>query len=159
MAWLAAPAKTKWSSAYWTKISIKIRPPQQRLAAGLIVLSMLAAAGIFFTLLRENSNSARGFPLELDVEARGKGLNIRWNPRSAPISQAREGRLVIREDNHRQTIIQLDPQELTTGHLYFPSPAERLQFGLEIVDKAGKVSRESVVTLSPKPAVVPSTPR
>jgi TonB family protein len=95
------------------------------------------------------------FPLQLYVEARGDDLNVRWNPKSAPITEARDGRLVILEgDQQPPRIIPLNLQQLTSGHVYYRSSAERLQFQLEIVDHSGGVSRESVLALSATSAVV-----
>ena len=93
------------------------------------------------------------FLVQLDVEARGDGLSIEWNPQAAPIIQAREGRLVILENDKRPRILSLSPQELANGHLYYGSFAERIQFQLETVDAAGRFSRASVLVLSP--AVTP----
>ena len=95
--------------------------------------------------------TAVALPLQLAVEAQGNGLNIRWNPQSAPIVQAREGHLVIVEGDKRPRIISLNPQLLTSGHVFYRSPADRIQFQLEIVDNSGKVVRESVLALSAKP--------
>jgi hypothetical protein len=157
----SAPVSTVTSRPIWGNFGSR-----QWILAALVVVSILTAAGIFATVLRESpvrgsppnaAPSSSGFPLELDVEARGNGLNIRWNPQSAAVSQAREGRLVIHEGDRRQTVLQLRPQDLASGHLYYRSSAERLEFQLEIVDHAGKVSKESVIALSPKPSI-PSAP-
>jgi len=149
------PAKAPWLEELST-----IRPSQLMLViAGGVLLFALVFAGISTLLFQERrgpdsrqgaSVTAPEFPLQLDVEARGSGVNVRWNPQSAAVVQAREGRLVIRESDKRQTVIQLGRQELTSGHLYYRSSAERLQFELEIVDTAGKVLKESVLALSPK---------
>jgi TonB family protein len=94
------------------------------------------------------------FPLQLYVEARGDGLNIRWNPKSAPITGARDGRLVILEGDQQQPRnIPLNLEQLTSGHVYYRSSADRVQFQLEIVDRSGGISRESVLALSSTPAV------
>ena len=94
------------------------------------------------------------FPLQLYVEARGDDLNVRWNPKSAPITEARDGRLVILEgDQQPPRIIPLNLQQLTSGHVYYRSSAERVQFQLEIIDHSGGISRESVLALSATSAV------
>ena len=94
------------------------------------------------------------FPLQLYVEARGDGLNVRWNPKSGPITKARDGRLVILEgDQQPPRIIPLNLQQLTSGHVYYRSSAERVEFQLEIVDHSGGISRESVLALSATSAV------
>ena len=90
-------------------------------------------------------------PLQLAVETQGNGLNIRWDTHSPAVSQAREGRLVIVEGDKRPRIIPLNPQLLTSGHVYYRSRADRIQLQLEIVDNSGKVLRESVLALSSKP--------
>jgi hypothetical protein len=160
------PAKPPWLEELST-----IRPSQLMLViAGGVLLFALVFAGISTLLFQERrdpefrqnaSVTALEFPLQLDVEAGGNGVNVRWNPQSAAVVQAREGRLVIRESDKRQTVIQLGRQELMSGHLYYRSSAERLQFELEIVDTAGKVSKESVLALSPKSSQtgIPSAPQ
>jgi hypothetical protein len=150
-----APTTPTWAHELST-----LRPSQLLLViGGGVLLFALVFAGISTLLFQGRGALVSGqnapttapeFPLQLDVEAKGNGLNVRWNPQSAPIIQAREGRLVVQESDRRPTVIQLGPQDLTSGHLYYRSSAERLQFQLEIVDKAGKVSKESVLTLSPK---------
>lgn len=119
-------------------------------------------AGIFFTVLALTATYAflrndappavkpAAFPLQLNVEARGDGLNIWWNPQSAAIVQAREGRLVILEEPAKTETIRLDEKQLASGHLYYKSSGERIQLQLEIVDRAGKVSKESVFTFASK---------
>jgi protein TonB len=126
------------------------------------VFAFLALAGLSAFLLRDRWSPApkqkapatvAAFPLQLDVEAQGDGLNVRWNPLSAPVTQAREGRLTILEgDQQPPRIIPLDLQQLTSGHIYYRSAAERVQFQLEIVGNSGGISRESVLALSSTPA-------
>jgi protein TonB len=89
-------------------------------------------------------------PLQLEVEEQGRGLNVRWNPQSEAILQAREANLEIQEDNQAPQITPLDAQQLSSGHVYYRSSGERLQFRLEVRDDAGKVTRESVLALSGK---------
>ena len=124
------------------------------------VCAALVLAGLSAFLLRERrlskptqqtSAPVTTLPLQLEVEAQGNGLNVRWNPQSAPVLQGREGHLVILEGDRQPQIIQLDSQQLTGGHVYYRSSAERIQFQLEIVDQSGKASRESVLALSSKP--------
>jgi hypothetical protein len=92
------------------------------------------------------------FPLQLDVDARGGGLNVRWNPQSAAVNKAREGRLTILEgDRQPPRIVPLDVEQLKSGHVYFHSSGERVQFQLEMVDISGEISRESVTSLSSNP--------
>ena len=133
------------------------------------LFALLVLAGLSVLLLRERGlskprqqvpASATTFPLQLEVEAQGNGLNVRWNPQSAPILQGREGHLVILEGNQQPQIIVLDSQQLTSGHVYYRSSAERIQFQLEIVDNSGRASRESVLALSSKPpsSATPAAP-
>src|SRR6266852_1192612 len=100
----------------------------------------------------QKAREPASFPLHLDVEAEGQGLNIRWNPQSVPVTQAREGHLVITEPGQQPQIITLDPAQLASGHVYYQSPAVRLEFRLEVLDSSGTTSRESVLALSSKPA-------
>jgi hypothetical protein len=151
---LIAPPGTSGIAAIWQKISAL--GPKRRLLATSIVFAVLGFAALSIFLLQLNwlsgprhlPTGASAILLQLDVEARGDGLNIEWNPQSAPITQAREARLVILEDGKRPRIILLSPQELRNGHLYYRSLSERIQFQLEIVDMAGRFSRASVLALS-----------
>ena len=131
---------------------------QRRLVTTVIVFAALLFGSLSAFLLRGWSSGSRqeapvteAFPFQLAVEAQGNGLNIRWNPQSVPIVQARGGHLVIVEGDKRPRIITLNPQLLTSGHVFYRSLADRLQFQLEIVDHSGKVVRESVLALSSKP--------
>jgi hypothetical protein len=135
------------------------RISQRMLVASGMVFAVLTLAGLSAVLLRDGSPGSRqkapptvaAFPLELDVEAQRNALNIRWNPHSAPVTQAREAHLVILEGKGQPRAIPLDRQLLTSGHVYYRSSAERVQFELEIVDNSGRISRESVLALSSKP--------
>jgi len=132
---------------------------RRMLVTSSVVLGGLILASLLALLFRDSSSAstrktpatASVSPLQLDVEANGNGLNIRWNPQSAVVTHAREARLVILEGDRKPRTIPLDQQLLTTGHVYYRSSAERLQFQLEIVDHSGKVVRESVLALSSKP--------
>jgi periplasmic protein TonB len=64
------------------------------------------------------------------------------------VMQAREGRLVVLERDQQPQIVDLKPDQLRTGHLYYQSAAERLEFRLEVDNGAGVVSMESVMALS-----------
>jgi hypothetical protein len=105
-------------------------------------------------------------PLQVRVEPLGKGLiDVRWNPQSASISQARDGRLVITEPNQKPRILSLEGEQLKTGHLTYQSAAESIEFDLEIVDRSGAIVKESVlalqspVTFAPLAGTPPQTPR
>jgi hypothetical protein len=132
---------------------------RRMLVTSSVVLGVLILASLIALLFRDSSSAStrktpattQVFPLQLDVEANGNGLNIRWNPQSAVVTHAREGHLVILEDDRKPRTIPLDQQLLTIGHVYYRSSAERLQFQLEIVDTSGRISKESVLALSSKP--------
>jgi len=135
------------------------RVSRRMLVTSSAVLGVLILASLLALLFRDSSSAStrktpattRVSPLQLDVEANGNGLNIRWNPQSAVVTHARGGHLVILEGDRKPRTIPLDQQLLTTGHVYYQSSAERLQFQLEIVDDSGKVSKESVLALPSKP--------
>jgi hypothetical protein len=114
------------------------------LALGAAALALTVAAIATFWSLAPRKQSApapvASFPLQLQVAPQGNGLDIRWNPGSTPVAQAREGRLVILERDQQPQIVDLRPDQLRTGHLYYQSAAERLEFRLEVVSGAGVVS-------------------
>jgi hypothetical protein len=89
--------------------------------------------------------------LQLEVEAQGNGLNVRWNPESKAVVAAREGRLII-VDNKTPQIISLNSQQLTRGHVYYQPSGDRVEFQLEVIDDAGRTTEESVLALSAKAA-------
>jgi hypothetical protein len=91
-------------------------------------------------------------PLQLEVEAQGNGLNVRWNQQSATIAEALVGRLVVRDGDRPTQVIALDRDQLTSGHVYYQSSAERIEFHLEVANAIGAVVKESVLALSSKPA-------
>jgi len=144
---------------------VRVSPPTL-VAAGL-VFALLPLAGLavfivrdrgFFARRQEAPATAAAFPLQLDVESQGNGLNIRWSPQSGPIAKAREAHLIIRENDQRPRMVPLDRQQLASGHIYYRSSAEQVEFQLEIVDTSGAVSRESVLALSSKPSASASVP-
>ena len=144
---------------------------QQVLVTAGVVFALISLAGLaafgphdraqIFAGKQESPTPRAAFPLQLDVEAQGSGLNVRWNTQSTPIIKAREGHLIIREDHTQPRMIKLDQQQLTSGHIYYRSSAEQVQFQLEVVDASGSVSKESVVALSskPLPALIPVAPQ
>jgi hypothetical protein len=138
--------------------------PRQPAKTLLLVLGagVLALVGSFVFLERNRLFPApkvdvpgTGTPLQLTVESQGSGLNIRWNPQSEPVVKAREGRLVIKEGDQRVQTLLFDPQQLKTGYVYYESPAERLEFQMEIVDTAGAVVKASVMALPSRTPVAP----
>jgi protein TonB len=92
------------------------------------------------------------FPLQLQVEPQGKQTNVRWNPQSTLISQSREGRLVITENNQKPRTIPLGLDQLKFGHLTYQPQTDRVEFRLEVVDATGSVAEESVLSLANPPA-------
>ncbi|HTB11135.1 MAG TPA: TonB family protein [Bryobacteraceae bacterium] len=146
-----------------TQSADRTPPGMRKVVSVAALLVLLAVASLCAFLLQDRWSpgpkqkalaTVAAFPFQLEVEARGDDLNVRWNPRSAPIAEARDGRLVIMEgDQQPPRIIPLNPQQLTSGHVYYRSSAERVQFQLEIVDHSGAISRESVLALSTPSAV------
>jgi len=139
------------------------RPPAKTLLLA-FGAGVLALAGSFVFLERnrlfpapkvELRRTGSGTPLQLTVEAQGSGLNIRWNPQSEPVANAREGRLVIKERDQQVQTLLFDPQQLKTGYVYYESSAERLEFQMEIVDTAGAIAKVSVMAL---PSRTPAAP-
>jgi len=155
------PSETTRTTTFSNKKAPRVA--QRILIASSVVFAMLALVALSAFLLRDhsltggrqNARSEAGFPLQLDVEARGNGLDIRWNPQSGPVTQAREGHLVIVEGDSRPRIIPLSAEELASGHVYYRSFAKRVHFQLEIADSAGKVSKQSVLALSSMPSPGP----
>jgi periplasmic protein TonB len=91
------------------------------------------------------------FPLQLNAEPQGSGLfDVRWNPQSTLVAQAREGRLVIQERDQQPRVVELNPEQLRIGHVSYQSSAESLELRLEVVDGSEKTTKESVLALSPR---------
>jgi protein TonB len=87
--------------------------------------------------------------LQVEVKSEGNGLlSVRWNPASAAVAQAREGRLIIVEANQQPRVVPLQAEQLKSGHVYYQSTAERLEFELEVVTNSGSTLKESVLALS-----------
>jgi outer membrane biosynthesis protein TonB len=138
--------------------------PQSRARLTLMAAgAVLALAAISGFLARDRwlstakpSRQAGSVPLQVAAEPQGNGLiNVRWNPQSPPVIDAREGRLVITERDQQPRIVTLGPEQLRIGHLYYQSTAERIEFGLEVVDRLGAVARESAFAVSPAPIATP----
>jgi protein TonB len=144
--------------------------------AALAIAAVITIAGVAALLTMDRWRPARGpvpaADLQMQVEAQGKGLiTIRWNPKSDPVLRAREGRLVTTEPGQPPRTVALDVDQLKAGHVYYQSQADSLEFRLEVVDRAGSLTKESVLTLasgtpaggapagtvsaSPSPAVIP----
>ena len=148
------------------------------LVIGLAIGAVIATVGVSTFLTRAHSSKAPEVvvstpkdnvpaqvlveaPLQVRVEPLGNGLiDIRWNPQSASIAQARDGRLVIRERNQQPRTLALDAEQLRTGHLTYQSAAESVAFDLEVVDRSGTIVKESILALqapisSPQPTRTP----
>ena len=96
------------------------------------------------------ATQASNFPLQLQVEPQSNGsINVRWNPQSTLIVQAREGRLVITESNQKPRTIAVALEQLKFGHLTYQPQSERVELRLEVVDQSGSTAEESVLALGP----------
>jgi protein TonB len=113
-------------------------------------------------LARLTSSPAASTALQLRVESEDNGLiSLRWNGRSVPVAQAREGRLSIMEDQKAPRTVPLNPGQLGAGHLFYESSSDQVEFQLEVVEKSGAVVRESAVAAKrpePAPPVPAATP-
>jgi TonB family protein len=97
--------------------------------------------------------AATSRPLQVDVETAGAGvIRVLWKTDSAPVTQAREGRLVVTEGSEQPRIMALTPEQLRIGHLDYQSTKDRFDFRLEVVNRSGAVATESVRAQLPKPA-------
>jgi protein TonB len=134
---------------------------------GLTALVLIAVAVVVIKerMVPTGKQAVAPSNLQMVVQPQGKGLlSVRWNPQSAPVVQAREGRLVVLESNQQPKVVQLQAEELKIGHVYYETSAERLELRLEVVDAAGAVVRESVLALpsgttasgAPEPASAPT---
>jgi hypothetical protein len=56
-------------------------------------------------------------PLRLEVEAQGNGVNIRWDPVSSLVKNARTGELVVVEQDQPPQVTPLDAAHLAAGHV------------------------------------------
>ncbi len=98
------------------------------------------------------------FPLRLELQGPGKGpIEIRWNPKSTLIAQARAGRLVVTEANQPPRTIALSLSQLEVGHLTYQQQTERAELRLEVVDTSGFVAEESA--MSGTPVAAPPAPK
>ena len=98
---------------------------------------------------KPNAGAAPAPTLQMQVESQGSGIiNIRWNAESAAVAQAREGRLLVIEQGQQPRTVSLGPEQLKIGHLYYQSPVDSVEFRLEIVDRSGAVTKDSVLALS-----------
>ena len=98
------------------------------------------------------ASAANNFPLQLQIEPQGKQINVHWNPQSTLITQSRDGRLVITENNQKPRTIALSLDQLRFGHLTYQPLTERVEFRLEVVGVSGAVAEESILSLANPPA-------
>ncbi len=87
-------------------------------------------------------------PIQLEVEARGNGVDIRWNPANSLITHAVKGNLVVAEQGQPLEVTPLDPANLATGHAYYQVSASRFEIQLQVEDASGKIFTDSIVMLS-----------
>lgn len=128
-----------------------------------LAATVIAVAGLsllFFMNYRRSDSKpatiAGTAPLQLQVESQGNGIiGIRWNPQSAAVTGAREGRLVILERDQQPRSVALPADQLKIGHMFYQSPAESTEFRLEIVSASGAVEKESVLALASGKAAEP----
>jgi periplasmic protein TonB len=144
-------------------------PSRTRLVIGCVIGAVIVVAGLF--LLWPKSHAPKtptvaalapkdNAPLQLLAEPLGNGLiNVRWNAQSSLITQARDGRLVIIERDKAPRTMALDVAQLKIGHLTYQSPAESIQFDLEVNDISGAVAKESILSLSSPGGTAPPTAR
>lgn len=98
-------------------------------------------------------------PLKLEVQPEANGLvDVRWNPGSAIVAQARQARLVIMERDQQPKTLTLSPDQLKSGHLPFQPLGDRVVFRLEVEDRSGALTKESVLTQSSSMPAAPPTP-
>jgi len=122
----------------------------------LILVGVLAVAGASVFLLKDRlwpssgqNGSVSSFPLQMQVEPQGNGIiNVRWNPQSSAITSAHDGRLTILEGDQQTRTIPLTEEQLKSGHLYYQTTMERVEFRLEVVSRSGAIAKESVMALS-----------
>ena len=97
-------------------------------------------------------------PLHLDVELQANGqINVRWNSSADKVANAREGRLVVTEEDQAERVMPLNKAQLAIGHFSYQPSRERIEFRLEVLDMNGSVTQESVLAMSPKVAAAEVT--
>lgn len=100
-----------------------------------------------------------GVPVELRAQADAEGLEVRWNPQSTPVANAREGRVTLVQPNGVNETIDLTFQQLTSGKMYLASwGAAFTGVRFEVVDSRGVATRESFSALPFVPEAEPPAP-
>jgi protein TonB len=149
-----------------TVVAPKERTPSRSRRTPLIagVSLLVVAAGVTAFLLRDHwlpihssvAPAPAARPLQVDVEMAGAGLiRVVWKTDSAPLAQAREGRLVVTEGSQQPRTVALTLDQLRSGHLDVQSSADRFDFRLEVVNRSGAIASESVRARLPKAAEAP----
>jgi outer membrane biosynthesis protein TonB len=148
---IADPATTMGDE----RVSFTLRSP---FSTAIIVSAVIAVIGVSSFLFRVHLSTTKkvalsapkdSYPLQIQVESLGNGLiNVRWNSKSASIANARDGQLVVTEQEQSPRILALTAAQLKIGHLTYHSSSERNKFDLEVTDSSGVVAKESVLSLS-----------
>lgn len=129
---------------------------------------VVAAAGVTAFLLKDrlfpSTAAAAGDPLhpfKMQVESAGNGqISIRWDPQTPGVAKATGGRMEILEQGHQARTADLTAEQLATGHLYYRSSADQVEFRLEVGGSGGSTLRESVLAISSTPAApAPEQPK
>lgn len=127
----------------------------------IVLTGVLAVAALLAVIYRgvwlpQPAKTAAATGLQLSLESQDNGLiSLRWNPASVPVREAREGRLRIVEEQKPPRTVPMNAAQLSAGHLFYESSAERVQFELEVVEKSGATVHETVIAgQKPEPAPV-----
>ena len=98
-------------------------------------------------------------PLDLNATAAGETWRISWNTGATALRETRSVKLSVIE-NDAEKPIDLSPEDLSSGTSGYKSAAKEIKFRLEVTDKAGSVSTDTVrfVREAPAPAAPPAPP-
>lgn len=139
-------ASTAPVSKRWTRAEVAI-------PVGFVIA--ILTLGILFLLpkLRPSNPSQVQTPahvMTLAAALSGNAVVVSWDANSAPVSEAREGMLTIRDGSVRREL-PLTKSMLSARNLVFKAVTETLQIQLEVYSPTGKSTRETVlVLLSPR---------
>ena len=134
--------------------------PSRSLLATAGALLMLIALGAFLLPRHASPTSKRSvaahasFPFPLSVQAQGNGVDVRWDPQSAPLAGAHEGRLLITAPRRRPQTVTLDPNQLASGHVYYRSSTKDLTFRLDIIGSADSIASSSSISVNASPTTI-----
>ena len=153
------PRNIKLEPDFLAPVSVAKKFPIKLVVTGGAVVLI----GLSLFLLRDHlwtskpSGGGADASLQMQVESQGSGIiNIRWNPESSIVTEAREGRLVILEHDQQPRTVPLGAEQLKIGHLFYQSPVESVEFRLEIVGPSGAVNKASVLALASAKAAEPA---